>query len=96
MISSAETVESGLPRRPRSLTQASVGSIHAFSMFGSVDSEQSLPRTAPLATPEQVFIFDIFVINANPGFRGLPRNEVSCSSPSRTLLNRYSKTRQKR
>jgi hypothetical protein len=44
------------PRRPRSLTQQSVGSIHAFSMFGSVDSEQSLPKTAPLATPEQVKI----------------------------------------
>jgi hypothetical protein len=44
------------PRRPRNLTQQSVGSIHAFSMFGSVDSEQSLPRTAPLATPEQVKI----------------------------------------
>ena len=43
----------GQPRRPRSLTQQSVGSMHAFSMFGSVDSEQSLPRTAPLATPEQ-------------------------------------------
>jgi hypothetical protein len=38
-------------RRPRSLTQQSVAS---FSMFCSVDSEQSLPRTAPLATPEQV------------------------------------------
>ena len=25
-------------------------------MFGSVDSEQSVPRTAPLATPEQVSI----------------------------------------
>ena len=37
-------------RRPRSLTQQSVAS---FSMFCSVDSEQSLPRTAPLATPEQ-------------------------------------------
>jgi hypothetical protein len=47
---------SGNPRRPRSLTQQSVSSIHAFSMFGSVDSEQSLPRTAPLATPEQVKI----------------------------------------
>jgi hypothetical protein len=56
MISSIDTIENGLPRRPRSLTQASVGSIHAFSMFGSVDSEQSLPRTAPLATPEQVFL----------------------------------------
>ena len=62
MISSAETVENGLPRRPRSLTQASVGSIHAFSMFGSVDSEQSLPRTAPLATPEQVLILNILEI----------------------------------
>ena len=41
-------------RRPRSLTHQSVGSQHGFSMFGSVDSEQSVPRTAPLATPEQV------------------------------------------
>ena len=31
----------------------SIGSSHGFSMFGSVDSEQSVPRTAPLATPEQ-------------------------------------------
>ena len=30
-----------------------MGSSHGFSMFGSVDSEQSVPRTAPLATPEQ-------------------------------------------
>ena len=43
-------------RRPRSLTHQSVGSQHGFSMFGSVDSEQSVPRTAPLATPEQVSI----------------------------------------
>ena len=41
-------------RRPRSLTHQSVGSQHGFSLFGSVDSEQSVPRTAPLATPEQV------------------------------------------
>lgn len=39
--------------RPRSLTHQSVSSQHGFSMFGSVDSEQSIPRTAPLATPEQ-------------------------------------------
>ena len=30
-----------------------MGSQHGFSLFGSVDSEQSVPRTAPLATPEQ-------------------------------------------
>ena len=46
-------------RRPRSLTHQSVGSQHGFSMFGSVDSEQSVPRTAPLATPEQVSIAQI-------------------------------------
>ena len=41
-------------RRPRSLMHQSAGSSSAgFSLFGSVDSEQSVPRTAPLATPEQ-------------------------------------------
>ena len=43
----------GGARRPRSLTHQSAGSSHGFSLFGSVDSEQSVPRTAPLATPEQ-------------------------------------------
>ena len=35
-------------------------------------------------------------INSNPGFRGVPGDEVRCSSPSRTMLNPYSKTRYKR
>ena len=42
-----------LHRRPRSLIHQSAGSLQSFSLFGSVDSEQSVPRTAPLATPEQ-------------------------------------------
>ena len=42
-----------LYRRPRSLINQSAGSLQSFGLFGSVDSEQSVPRTAPLATPEQ-------------------------------------------
>ncbi len=45
--------ESLTPRRPRSLTHQGSCSQQGFSLFGSVDSEQSVPRTAPLATPEQ-------------------------------------------
>lgn len=47
-------IEEGLRQRPQSLTHTSLGSTQGFSLFGSVDSEQSVPRTAPLATPEQV------------------------------------------
>ena len=46
----------GPTRRPKSLTHQSVGSNSiqgGLSLFGSLDSEQSVPRTAPLATPEQ-------------------------------------------
>ena len=41
-------------RRPRSLIHQSAGSLQGFSLFGSVDSEQSVPRTAPLATPDPI------------------------------------------
>ena len=51
-ISVDSSVDS-ISRRPRVLMHQSIGSSHGFSMFGSVDSEQSVPRTAPLATPEQ-------------------------------------------
>ena len=51
-ISVDSSVDS-ISRRPRVLLHQSMGSSHGFSMFGSVDSEQSVPRTAPLATPEQ-------------------------------------------
>ena len=51
---SIESVEGHIVhRRPRSLIHQSAGSLQGFSLFGSVDSEQSVPRTAPLATPEQ-------------------------------------------
>ena len=40
-------------------------------MFGSVDSEQSVPRTAPLATPEQ----DMSLME-NFSFDNDPMNEV--------------------
>ena len=56
-------------RRPRSLTQQSVAS---FSMFCSVDSEQSLPRTAPLATPEQ----DMSLLDSLPVDRNLIRESL--------------------
>ena len=56
------TTSSHHPRRPRSLTH---GSVHGFSLFGSVDSEQSVPRTAPLATPEQ----DMSLIDENGSLR---------------------------
>ncbi|TRY80057.1 hypothetical protein TCAL_06772 [Tigriopus californicus] len=43
------------PRRPNTLSRHGLGSSQShggLSIFGSVDSEQSVPRTAPLATPE--------------------------------------------
>ena len=59
---SIDSTTSSHPRRPRSLTH---GSVHGFSLFGSVDSEQSVPRTAPLATPEQ----DMSLIDENGSLR---------------------------
>ena len=59
---SIESTTSSHARRPRSLTH---GSVHGFSLFGSVDSEQSVPRTAPLATPEQ----DMSLIDENGSLR---------------------------
>ncbi len=67
MDSTVSGAAAGPPRRPRSLTHQSVGSSHGgFSLFGSVDSEQSVPRTAPLATPEQdMSLLDISIASVD-------------------------------
>jgi hypothetical protein len=67
------SVVQGPPRRPTSLTHQSVSSSHGFSVFGSVDSEQSVPRTAPLATPEQ----DMSLLDVS-SVENLPLEQTGC------------------
>ena len=69
-------------RRPRSLTHQSVGSQHGFSLFGSVDSEQSVPRTAPLATPEQ----DMSLISSIENLQSVDNSAVAHGHISRATL----------